>query len=115
MTQGSWIAMRIEPRLTTNALSVLRARYLKKDDRGCIVETPAEMFARVATHVAEVERRYGADPAAMADAFYPAMARLEFLSNSPALMNAGTRLERLAWSDGVESDDVNLLLTEASS
>jgi ribonucleoside-diphosphate reductase alpha chain len=54
------------------------------------------MFARVASHVAEVERRYGGNAAAMADAFYDAMARLEFLPNSPALMNAGTRLGQLA-------------------
>lgn len=89
-------ATRIEPQLTANGLEVLRARYLKKNDRGQISETPAEMFARVASHVAEVERRYGGDAATMADAFYVAMARLEFLPNSPALMNAGTRLGQLA-------------------
>jgi ribonucleoside-diphosphate reductase alpha chain len=54
------------------------------------------MFARVAAHVAEVERRYTPDPATTTDAFYEAMARLEFLPNSPALMNAGTRLGQLA-------------------
>ena len=57
----------IEPELTANAQEVLRARYLRKDDHGRIVETPAEMFARVAVHVAAVERRYGGDPAAMAE------------------------------------------------
>jgi hypothetical protein len=79
-----------------NALEVLRSRYLKKDERGRIVETPAEVFARVATHVADVERRFGGDSLATADGFYEAMARLEFLPNSPALMNAGTRLGQLA-------------------
>jgi ribonucleoside-diphosphate reductase alpha chain len=87
---------RIEPTLSANAVEVLRARYLKKDDCGRVVETPAEMFARVAVHVANVERRYGGDPAGAADAFYEAMARLEFLPNSPALMNAGTRQGQLA-------------------
>ena len=87
---------RIEPHLTANAQEVLRARYLRKDDKGRIIETPAEMFARVAAHVADVERRYGGDPTAAADQFYEAMARLEFLPNSPTLMNAGTRLGQLA-------------------
>jgi ribonucleoside-diphosphate reductase alpha chain len=87
---------RIQPRLTDNALEVLSARYLRRDARGQIVETPADMCARVATHVAEVERRYGGDPSQAGDAFYAAMARLEFLPNSPALMNAGTRLGQLA-------------------
>jgi ribonucleoside-diphosphate reductase alpha chain len=86
----------MEPTLTANGLTVLQARYLRKNARGQIIETAAEMFARVASHVAEVERRYGGNAAAMADAFYDAMARLEFLPNSPALMNAGTRLGQLA-------------------
>jgi ribonucleoside-diphosphate reductase alpha chain len=96
MTATTALAARIQPRLTDNALEVLRARYLRKDDRGRVIETPAEMFARVATHVADVERRYEVDPSPVADAFYDAMARLEFLPNSPALMNAGTRLGQLA-------------------
>jgi ribonucleoside-diphosphate reductase alpha chain len=96
MSAPSSFATRIEPELTGNGIEVLRARYLKKNDHGQIVETPSEMFARVARHVAEVERRYAGDPATTADAFYEAMARLEFLPNSPALMNAGTRLGQLA-------------------
>lgn len=96
MTGTAPLAKRIEPELTANALEILRARYLKKDERGFIVETPAEMFDRVASHVASVERRYGGDPAALEDAFYEAMARFEFLPNSPALMNAGTPLGQLA-------------------
>ena len=90
------LTARIEPHLTANALEVLRARYLKKDDPGQIAETPADMFARVAAHVADVERRYGGDPTTTAESFYDAMARLEFLPNSPALMNAGTPLDQLA-------------------
>ena len=92
----SSLTMRIEPQLSANAREVLRARYLRKDDRGQIVETPAGMFARVAAHVAEVERRYAGDPTAIAPVFHEAMARLEFLPNSPALMNAGTRMGQLA-------------------
>jgi ribonucleoside-diphosphate reductase alpha chain len=91
--------MGIEPHLSANSLEVLRARYLRKNDSGNIVETPAEMFTRVATHVAQAELRYGGDAAATAATaatFYNAMARLEFLPNSPALMNAGTPLGQLA-------------------
>ncbi len=90
------VSKRIEPRLTPNALEVLRARYLQKDEGGRIIETPEEMFARVAAHVAAAEALYGGDLTATADAFHEAMARLEFLPNSPALMNAGTRLGQLA-------------------
>lgn len=96
MSETAPLAMRIEPQLTANALEVLRARYLKRDERGQVAETPAEMLRRVASHVAEVERRYGGDAQATGEAFYQAMARLEFLPNSPALMNAGTRLGQLA-------------------
>lgn len=87
---------RIEPELTPNALEVLRARYLQRDSNGRVMETPAEMFWRVAMHVAAVEEQYGGEPVQRADAFYDAMARLEFLPNSPTLMNAGTRLGQLA-------------------
>ena len=88
--------MESEPTLTANALEVLRTRYLLRDESGAIIETPEGMFRRVADHVAAAETRYGRDPTDVADRFYEAMARLEFLPNSPALMNAGTRLGQLA-------------------
>jgi ribonucleoside-diphosphate reductase alpha chain len=87
---------RHEPTLTPNAVEVLRARYLKRDADGHVIETPAEMFWRVATHVASVERQYGEDSEASAEVFYDAMARLHFLPNSPTLMNAGTTVGQLA-------------------
>jgi ribonucleoside-diphosphate reductase alpha chain len=87
---------RHEPTLTPNALEVLRARYLKRDDEGNVVETPSEMFWRVATHVASVERTYGECIEPSAEVFYDAMARLQFLPNSPTLMNAGTTVGQLA-------------------
>ena len=86
----------LEADLSPNALEVLRARYLRKDEQGRVVETPVEMFRRVAEHVAAVEASYGRDPAEAAGAFYEAMTRLEFLPNSPTLMNAGTRIGQLA-------------------
>ena len=87
---------RFEPELTPNALQVLRARYLNTDAEARVSETPGDMFWRVATHVAAVEEHYGGNPSASADAFYDAMARLQFLPNSPALMNAGTSVGQLA-------------------
>ena len=45
--------------ISENALKVLSARYLLKDDTGRIVETPEDLFFRVAANVAEAERVYG--------------------------------------------------------
>jgi ribonucleoside-diphosphate reductase alpha chain len=69
---------------------------LKTDAQGRVSETPADMFWRVATSVAAVEAHYGGCVEAHAEAFYEAMARLEFLPNSPTLMNAGTPVGQLA-------------------
>ncbi len=82
-------------RVGPNGLRVLEARYLRKDGGGRPVETPEDLFWRVALHAAAAERTYGADDATVrrtAEAFYRAMAALDFLPNSPALMNAGGRL-----------------------
>jgi ribonucleoside-diphosphate reductase alpha chain len=82
-------------RFSENALRVLEKRYLRKDDRGRAAETPEELFWRVAVHVAQAERLYGADDdrvARTAERFYRLMAGLEFLPNSPTLMNAGRPL-----------------------
>jgi len=79
------------PALSENARIVLQSRYLAKDSDGECVETPAEMFNRVASTAAEAEARYGAgrgDIAAMQRRFYSIMSSLEFLPNSPALINA---------------------------
>lgn len=84
--------------LTPNAITVLEKRYLKKDDRGEVCETPADMFFRVARTIAEVERRYDpeADIAALTQKFYHLMASLAFMPNSPTLMNAGRELGQLS-------------------
>ncbi len=82
-------------RLGENALKVLEKRYLERDDRGRPAETPEELLWRVACHVASAERLHGADErklAETAEKFYRLMATLEFLPNSPTLMNAGRRL-----------------------
>jgi len=81
--------------LTPNALAILRKRYLLKDEHGNPAETPEELLWRVALHVAVAERVHGADDARVqetASRFYRMMAALDFLPNSPTLMNAGRRL-----------------------
>src|SRR6266508_2615315 len=88
-----------DPKLTENALRVLQKRYLKKDDRGRVIETPKELFARVAWNLAQAERNYGADEVRVEETarrFYRFIANLEFLPNSPTLMNAGLELQQLS-------------------
>jgi ribonucleoside-diphosphate reductase alpha chain len=79
-----------EPKLTVNALEVLRKRYLLKNEKGEIIETPAQMFRRVARTIAEVDKKYGDDPKKSEEEFFSLMSKLEFLPNSPTLFNAGT-------------------------
>ena len=85
--------------LTNNALEVLKRRYLAKNEKGEVVETPDEMFRRVAHAVAQAEKNYGATDEqikAWEDKFYEMMTNLEFLPNSPTLMNAGRPLGQLS-------------------
>ncbi len=84
--------------LTRNALVVLENRYLRRDGQGNVIETPEALFRRVARAVARVEAVYdaNADLDALEDLFYGMMAGLEFLPNSPTLMNAGARLGQLS-------------------
>ena len=81
-----------------NALLVLERRYLKKDPTGNPAETPEDLFRRVADTVASADRHF--DPRAnvklTADTFYQLLSELEFMPNSPTLMNAGRRLGQLS-------------------
>jgi ribonucleoside-diphosphate reductase alpha chain len=85
-----------EPKLTVNALEVLNRRYLLKDETERIVETPNQMFMRVARAIAKVDKEYGDNPEESEKTFYEMMARLEFIPNSPTLFNAGTDLGQLS-------------------
>lgn len=82
--------------LSENALTVLRARYLLKDEQGHVVETPDEMFRRVAKTIASAESFYGGKTADWEERFYVLMTDLKFLPNSPTLMNAGKDIGQLA-------------------
>jgi ribonucleoside-diphosphate reductase alpha chain len=84
--------------LSENAARVLERRYLRKDSEGRVIETPEQMFARVARHIAKAEKRYGGDARVkeMEEIFYRMMTGFKFLPNSPTLMNAGRRLGQLA-------------------
>ncbi len=87
-----------DPALDDNAMTVLARRYLKKDENGAVVEGPKDMFLRVAQNIAEVEHTYdsGADLSAVTRDFYNLMASLDFVPNSPTLMNAGREIQQLS-------------------
>ena len=84
--------------LSENAKTVLERRYLRKDKSGKAVETPAQMFRRVARHIAEAEKKYSDQPDVekIEALFYDMMTEFKFLPNSPTLMNAGRSLGQLA-------------------
>jgi len=84
--------------LTQNAITVLEKRYLQKDSQGQVIENPEELFRRVARHIASAELAYNqnVDVSSWESKFYGLMASLEFLPNSPTLMNAGRDLGQLS-------------------
>jgi len=93
------LAREPDPQLSENALRVLEKRYLKRNEQNKVIETPKELFARVAWNLAKAEREYGGDGSRVEEAakrFYRLMSSLEFLPNSPTLMNAGLDLQQLS-------------------
>ncbi len=77
--------------LDLNSVRILEKRYLLRDENGEIAETPADLFWRVANHVALAELKHGEEPKEWARQYHRVLANLEFLPSSPVLMNAGTK------------------------
>jgi ribonucleoside-diphosphate reductase alpha chain len=90
--------MRRKAKISDNARVVLEKRYLKKDDNGIVVESPEEMFFRIAENIASAESKFSPDGNAdvWTEKFYNVMTELDFLPNSPTLMNAGRELQQLS-------------------
>lgn len=84
--------------LTENAKIVLERRYLKRDKDGNIIETPEEMIYRVAKNIASADLIYNPDSniEELIEKFYNIISSLEFLPNSPTLMNAGREIQQLS-------------------
>jgi len=96
------LGIRDQLKLSLNAAVVLRERYLRRDERGRVVESTGELMERVARHVAAAEPGGGEEAA---EAFARMLKALEFLPNSPTLMNAGTRLGLLSGCFVLPVDD----------
>jgi ribonucleoside-diphosphate reductase alpha chain len=94
----SVLGIKDDLKLPLNTMEVLKRRYLLRDDQQRIIETPSQLFRRVATHIAQAEKKFRpfVSPAAAEEKFYQMMRNLEFLPNSPTLMNAGTSLGQLS-------------------
>jgi len=95
-------------KLSENAIKVLERRYLKKDEKGRLMEKPEEMFRRVAKAIALADKLYGKsdnEAASLGDSFYRIMTELEFVPNSPCLMNAGKELGQLSACFTLPIDD----------
>ena len=100
--------METEVNFSPNATVVLKKRYLKKNNKGDIVETPKEMLKRVAHTIASVEKKYKSNPGFVEEIekkIFDMMAKLEFMPNSPTLMNAGKDLGQLSACFVVPVDD----------
>ncbi len=98
----------MKSQLSDNALKVLERRYLSKDETGRVIETPEGMFRRVAKAISNADKLYGKTEEELAnieEAFYRIMAALEFMPNSPALMNAGKELAQLSACFTLPIDD----------
>jgi len=88
-------ATELEAQFSENALTVLKRRYLRKDENGKLIENLDEMFHRVAHHVAQAELKNG-DSQIAEDFFYRLLTHLRFIPNSPTFTGAGTPIGQLA-------------------
>ena len=88
-----------KPKLSKNALIILEQRYLKKNKKGKVIEKPEDLFRRVAKNIAQADAKYShsrKNTKKTEQEFYEMMASLDFLPNSPTLLNAGRKLQQLA-------------------
>ncbi len=92
----AYLGIKDDLKLSVNAVEVLKKRYLRRDEKGDVSETPGEMFDRVALHISRAENRYGGDADVYRQKFRGMMRDLLFLPNSPTLMNAGLELGQLS-------------------
>ncbi len=102
------IGVQDDLKLPINSLRVLERRYLLKDETGKIIETPSQLFHRVARFIASADKNYGGDEKTIKyyeKAFYEIMTNFEFLPNSPTLMNSDTRLGQLSACFVLRVDD----------
>ncbi|MDA8299152.1 MAG: vitamin B12-dependent ribonucleotide reductase [Deltaproteobacteria bacterium] len=86
-------------KFSENAVTVLKKRYLAKDEKGEIIETITGLFKRVAENISSADLNYGKsekDAKTTANIFFEEMSSLRFLPNSPTLMNAGRPLQQLS-------------------
>ena len=93
------LEMQDKVELSENAIKVLERRYLKRDENGVCVETPATMFRRVADSIAKGQLEYGvseSETKKLADEYYKMITNRYFMPNSPTLMNAGRELGQLS-------------------
>ena len=91
------LGMNFKTNLSLNAIKLLKDKYLLKDEQGNTIEAPNDMFRRVAKNIAKADLLYNkkADISKTEDEFYQVMLNLDFLPNSPALMNSGTEIQQL--------------------
>jgi ribonucleoside-diphosphate reductase alpha chain len=84
--------------ISDNAMKVLQKRYLRKDDSGKVLETPEELFQRIAANISSADLKFQSSEEVrqIEKKFFDVMVNLEFLPNSPTLMNAGRELQQLS-------------------
>ncbi len=93
----TFLGVRDELKLTPNAIKVLASRYLLRDEKGNITETPARLFRRVAKAVAAADALYKKGALKRTEEeFYSILSNLEFIPNTPTLMNAGAPVGQLS-------------------
>jgi ribonucleoside-diphosphate reductase alpha chain len=83
-------------KISKNALKILQNRYLLQNEKGQTIENPTQLFRRVAHAIASVESKYHKEPRQIENEFFKILSSLEFLPNTPTLMNAGTKIGQLS-------------------